>query len=285
MFTDYYMSIELYSFLNGTRIFIREVSIEEYSKYKYALEYVISFSNFIDLYLIFSMNYDDYFYELGKQLENYKSERKINYSLYHSSVNRMNRAILNYACSFRTYIDHLKNLIKKRGYSEKSLKDTVLKKLNDLYNNNLTYNFFYILRNYCQHEGMLIGKISFSEKMDEKVKTKVHYDLKFIILSKHLLGNYDSWGDKIIKMLKENEEIDLSSLIKEIHDIIYNVHNEFVSIEKETLNKYLSLSNKFHVELNADDSEVYLVINSDGHTETKYITNRFYKRITSLLKK
>ena len=140
---------------------IRELSEEEYREYKKASDSLFDFSRGQQLYTIVTLNYDDFINVIKQYTNEYtKNAQHINSLIMEKMVLNINRFLLNFLSSVRTFLDHSETEL-KRNYGNSA---DILKRFKEIcsesYDNCFSYRFLSRLRNYSQHCNMPIGKLT-----------------------------------------------------------------------------------------------------------------------------
>lgn len=104
----------------------------------------------------------------------------------------MNRLLLNYLSSFKTFIDHLTTRYTRLQRQGDSFLDDFKKLTAACYDGNFPYGFFSKLRDYVQHCGLPLGSIYISEYPHRKgvviIKVSITMDRD------NLIRSYKKWG-------------------------------------------------------------------------------------------
>lgn len=137
----------------------------------------------------------------------------------------MNRLILNFLASVRTFLDHTETRL-KREYGENSEELTFFKsETAKAYDNNFCYRFLYKLRNYSQHCGLPAGSVSINSNGDKNNKTV--NTLNLLLVKDALLNNYESWGNPVKGELQNQQDnFDIMHLIDEKFLILAKVNEQ-----------------------------------------------------------
>lgn len=183
-----------------------------------------------NLFRIVELNYKD----LNSKIDDSLSKLK-NSNLYSAEQEFLhldiNRLILNYLSSIRTYLDHSETRLKRNHKSDSNLLKIFKDETSNAYDNQFAYRFLYKLRNYSQHCGLPAGFLSTSSYVenDEEIKHSINLSL----LRDELLNNFE-WGNPITEELKsQNEQFNILpfvetkfALLKDINDKLNNLSYE-----------------------------------------------------------
>jgi len=173
---------------------IQEITESEFNELNNHIEVINLYFHIEDYFLIIERNFKDLITFIDteyKSLENSQLGTFMNPDFLKISRIEINRKIINYLSSSRTFIDYLSKILKKQK------KGNVLKNfLTKIYDDNFSYRFYYKLRNYSQHIGLPLTWISV-DVSDLKNRNLIFaYDISF------LLSDYDSWSTVKIDLEK-----------------------------------------------------------------------------------
>lgn len=197
---------------------IRDFSESEFLKYSDYIVKLVLLKNDENLFKIVELNYKDF----KSRIENI-TKRLAQGNLYieeqeylHLEVNRL---ILNFLSSVRTYLDHTETRF-KREYGANSEEFMLFKSETiKAYDENFEYRFLYKLRNFSQHCGLPAGSLKTSSFIENGIEKHV---LKLSLLRDDLLKNFD-WGNPITKELTNQEEL---------FDLLYLIDTKYILLEK-----------------------------------------------------
>jgi hypothetical protein len=105
----------------------------------------------------------------------------------------VNRHLLNYLSSCRTFVDHTETCLKRRHGANSERLSTFKSAASAAFDSSFSYRFLSQLRNYVQHCGMPVGKMSVHIDFDEERKTPVSQHLELLFSRDALVNNYDRW--------------------------------------------------------------------------------------------
>lgn len=191
--------------INGKEIIsIKELTDLEYQEFKIATQNLTLFSTDQQLYSIVNWNHRDYIELLHKYYLEYV-ERRSNVEWAHGQnmVINVNRHILNFLSSVRTFLDHSETNFKKRYGIESTKYKKFKDACSDVYDNSFSYRFLYKLRNYAQHCGMPVGSLNLNSKVINQKTSETSESIELLFNRDDLLQNYDSWGAKLSEELRQ----------------------------------------------------------------------------------
>ncbi|MCZ7398255.1 MAG: hypothetical protein O8C62_01010 [Candidatus Methanoperedens sp.] len=180
---------------------IRQLNDEEFEEYERVIECLADFSSGLQLFTIADMNYKDYENLLNQYFEEFIKNPSMSFSRIESMNLNINRYILNFLSSVRTYLDHSETNLKKRNEKDSQRIRLFKDACNDAYESHFSYRFLNKLRNYTQHFGMPVGEISLQKSLIPDSSVIHHsFEVKF---NRDELLRYDKWGqlkDEIQKL-------------------------------------------------------------------------------------
>jgi hypothetical protein len=186
---------------------IRNLSTGEYAEYQQALILICQFSYTDNLFRIKNLNYNEFFKTQNLAIEEYsKNPWNTDCVFFENTELNLNRCLLNYLSSVRTFLDHTE-LKLKRLYGENSNQYMNFRNATSkAYDGCFSYRFVYSLRNYCQHCGMPIGRMGFSSQKSQSGTINSLY----ILARKDDLVKSNVWNKKITKEIQDlPEEFDM----------------------------------------------------------------------------
>lgn len=205
---------------------IRDLGDEEYQDYKKASDCLFEFSRDEQLYTIVRLNYDDFLGVLKKYSEEYaEGKHAMNWILMERMVLNINRLLLNFLSAIRTFLDHTQTKLTKRYGPQSDRLERFKEACSKCYDANFSYRFLIKLRNYSQHCGMPLGKLTLHSEENPPYSGHVYHSLEAKFSRDDLL-KFDLWGTRIQK--------EISQLPSEF-DIVPHVVDMMKCIEKINL--------------------------------------------------
>jgi hypothetical protein len=197
------------------------------------------------------------------------------------SVQEINRLLLNYLSSFRTYLDHLNtrySRLQKNGYP--CLND--FKKITSVcYDTSFYYRFFYKLRNYVQHCGLPISYMSISEQPDNgSIQILVSTGFSRNVLLDE--SNDFNWGTVKKDLILQPEHIELLPCLNGFNLELKNIYLVVSSIEIAIANDSCIKFNEIFNEVkklcpNGEPIIGHLIKLQNGKSEMKIINFPFHQ--------
>lgn len=181
---------------------IRDLSAKEFRDYQSASDCLLAFSESQRLYAIVLLNYDDFLSLIEKYRKEYaESPQSLDFIVMERMVLNINRHILNYLSSVRSFLDHTETKLKKKYGAESNRYQRFKDICKEVYDTNFSYRFLSKLRNYSQHFGMPLGGLSLSSKEEPPYSDNIHHSLRAYFQRDRLLVS-KSWG-KIAKEISQ----------------------------------------------------------------------------------
>ncbi len=138
-----------------------------------------------------------------------------------------NRLLFNYLASFRTFVDNLQHMYAPKIQNGKTFeKETITK----IYEKKIIYAFFYKLRNYAVHFGIV------ADHMSIKIN-----DINFYCSRKSLL-RFKGWKPETRKFIESLPDlIDIEPFIKQHSKYIKNIFSSFITAMLPEFSEILNL--------------------------------------------
>jgi hypothetical protein len=211
---------------------IQALSENEFQAYCEASAYLMDFSRNQQLYRMVLLNYEDFLKIVIKYSDDYKRDpSNVNLPIMEKIFVDINRYLLNFLSSVRTFLDHTETKLKTE-YGNDSIQVSKFKNACSIeYDSNFSYRFLYKLRNYSQHCGLPIEGFSLKSKEEPEFSGNITNSL-IIKFRRDGLLKFDGWGSKI------KQEI---SALPEEFNVIHNVDKFYKSLDK--INNFLIKEN------------------------------------------
>lgn len=202
---------------------IRPINAADMNSISTALKQLGDFESYCSLYEICEKNYQSILSYHSTIKENFPLNRDRSYEYVGEVRQEINRLLLNYLSSFRTFIDHLgtkyKVLKRRQGYSFFDEYEKIKSACED---SSFSYRFFTKLRNYVQHCGLPLGEVMIYEQLtqdgnvDIHVSTSLHRD--------SLLSNYNWWKEVKADLQSQPEYMELLLYLDEFQHQIQHIN-------------------------------------------------------------
>ncbi|VVB94711.1 Uncharacterised protein [uncultured archaeon] len=171
---------------------IRELNHAEYEEYERAITCLTDFSGELQLFTIAYMNYKDYENILNQYFEEFTNIPSMSFSRIERMNLNINRYIMNFLSSIRSYLDLSETNLKKKNEKDSQRVRLFECACSNAYDNHFSYRFLSKMRNYAQHFGMPVGEISLQKSLIPG-SNDVHHSFKVEFVRDELL-RYDKWG-------------------------------------------------------------------------------------------
>lgn len=184
--------------------------------------------------------------------------------LKHNDVSKaylnLNRLLLNYLSSIRTFLDHSETFISRKFGNNSKEYFEFKEMLSFFYDNSFAYRFFYKLRNYAQHIGLPIHNINFKANYD-RVNNELQGTMNITFDRDDLLLSYGSWGAVKNDLVRMKAEFDVTPLIFEMTHNITEVERNIELLQKDSLVKAANFITQLTSHLQDDEAEVFVAYN------------------------
>jgi len=209
------------------------LSAGEYESLKEASGAIASVRSDAELYRILEWNYTDYFSTLGAHLRAYV-EKNGEFFEGHPTYLDINRAMLNFLSSMRTYLDHLETSINRRHGKGSANLRRFKEYCSAAYDGHFSYRFLYRLRNYAQHCSLPINHIRFSIAPPKDPESKPIHSLQVGIQRDQLLGQFD-WGPIEQELTSQPALVNISQHVTAMIHLLHDINDRVVTDEVPSL--------------------------------------------------
>lgn len=204
---------------------IRQISEDELNKYKINEDKISEFSKNQELFEIVKLNHQDYQTTSTTYFNTDQQNPCMDWSLADGIKTDINRLIINFLSSFRTFLDHFDRTLSKQYGNDSQIYLLFKKNLSYYYDNCFAYRFLYHLRNYTQHCDLPIHSITFSSELEKENNSKTNHVMKILLNRDKLLNNYDKWKSLIEDISKLPDEFEISPLLDEMMNALEKIIN------------------------------------------------------------
>lgn len=182
----------------------------------------------------------------------------LNYMRLQNEVNNINRRIVNLLSACRLYLDHCIHHLSNIYGSKTEKIEAVNNQKKTEYDSNLSYRVFEALRNYVQHRGFPVQKVTYnSNRVEEGNNWQILFSVTPYIKTNELQEDEKFKKTVLDELKKLGEEFDIKPLIREYITSIGNVHKKVREILKEDIQQWeKTIHNciqKFRDETKSDD--------------------------------
>ena len=251
------------AYLNNNKITtIRPLSPQEFAAFETARREIDKYFRSSQLFAAALLNHDEYVETDKKYVEDLSVRPDIGMDYLDRMVFNLNRRILNYLSSVRTFLDHnLTDLKRSRRDPKVPSPEEVFFEdiLNKNYDESFAYRFLYQLRNYVQHCGMPVGNVLINAEKDSSVSGGKRITVSVVFDRDTLLNRFKDWKTAKKSLLEMPAQFEVSPLLQELVFRLGIIHfqlNEklFPDIEAEA-----ALINRMHSEVREADSRVVVL--------------------------
>lgn len=209
------------------------ISKEVYEEYSLHVEKIIQFEQEFNLYVTVSQNCEELLQTIDAIKEGYIKDARMNWIKMNSIMLIINRRVLNYLTTFRTYLDHAERLLKHEFGKESEQFEEFKKVCSREYDDYFAYRFLYKLRNYAQHCGMPVGSVNLNAK---EITGGVEHTLLVHLDRDKLLTAKDLWGKPVKEELQGMPlNIEITVYLKELQACIERIQECFMKIRLKTI--------------------------------------------------
>ncbi|NPE27294.1 hypothetical protein HNV12_04810 [Methanococcoides sp. SA1] len=192
---------------------IRAIAEDELNQYTINSGKINDFLRNQELFNVVKLNYQDYQLTSSSYFNNYQKNPHMDGILADTIRTDINRLVLNFLSSFRTFLDHFDRSLKQQYGKDSQIYSSFKQSLSYQYDNSFAYRFLYRLRNYTQHCGMPVHTINFSSESDKTDESKTNHSMNIFLNREKLLAEYDKWKSLATDISKLPEEFEISPLL------------------------------------------------------------------------
>lgn len=208
---------------------IRPMTANDMGKVEVAIKRIGDFGGYCGLYEICEKNYNSIVQYYTSIKDEFPSYRQNAQEYMTEAFHEINRLLMNYLSSFRTYIDHLSTRyakLQRQGYLHL---DEFKNITTACYDGSFSYRFFYKLRNYVQHCGLPLGSISIEES--PALDGSINIDATVWFERDNLLNAFKKWGQVRADLLEQPATMELLAYLDEFRSQIQLIDLVVSSIE------------------------------------------------------
>jgi len=254
----------------------KQITEQEYDKYISNIDELNNYENLKRLFEILILNHNE-FIEFTMVKSKVLFDNSLSISGDKESYNQhylnLNRILLNYLSSFRTLLDHVETIIKRKYGKASNQTSQFQEQTSYLFDNYFAYRFMYKLRNYAQHCGLPIDEFSISATKISDNKFKTEYKVDFDSVT--LLSKFKEWG-KVKNDLINIKTISIFPILDEMKLTIDLLWNRVVLIFEHDIENAIKFLVDNAGNLKTEHCEVCLFtdIVTDENNRLKYFTNQ-----------
>lgn len=209
---------------------VLDLSQEEYEGCVQACLALDTYRKDTQLFQVILWNYQDFQELLRKYLTAY-TERNFEGLPPRSPDLNLNRCLLNLLSAIRSYLDYVETNV-KRKHGKKSANVAKFKKsCGDTYDGSFSYRFLYRFRNYAQHCGLPLTKISFNSETLDRDSEGVHCSLEVGVDRDELLQGEFNWGSIRAEIADQPAMIDVPNHVSQMMGCLEDIHSNYIADE------------------------------------------------------
>lgn len=232
------MKCELGVVSKGNITSIRGLSDIEYEEYKKAVERLLRFSSDNRTFLIVWLNYNDYEKLLRRYFDEWKKNAAMSWSRMENMALEINRRILNYLSSVRTFLDHWETNLRRRYGRDSERVKHFKNACSEAYDSSFSYRFLYVLRNYAQHCGMPLGQLTLHSEEVSQYSKEVRHSIVVKFNRDELLSEFDEWGSRLKREIRKLSPVfEISPHVAEMMKCLEKIHLTVIKDEFPSLTK------------------------------------------------
>lgn len=220
---------------------VRPLSAKEFAQFEEHCSRILRFAAEQQLFEMVEMNCEDYTHSCVLYRQGFVNGEIGAHSQMRQVQMDLNRRLLNFLSSVRTFLDHT-----ERNLSKNKAKLDVFKKAAAFhFDKSFAYRFMYKLRNYSQHCG-LPARLAARKHLPKPDSSKGDATIEFGLMVDRdlLLERYDSWGKVEADLRSMPESFGIDELVAELLRRLHSINNELAAVDaKEAIDAAHWLSN------------------------------------------
>lgn len=260
----------------------RRMSPDEFRNYTDCTLFLGRHSTAQHLIEITRLNYQEYRTTIHRIAEEYERDYTLNWQRLREMVVEINRQILNFLTSMRTFLDHTQTRL-DRTYGTESEQFKRFKAVEgQAFDGHFSYRFVYKLRNYTQHCGMPLGHINAGSKLETIPTGPEKHAIDFYFDKANLLTNFDQWGKHVEPELRAMpDQFPISPHIETTMRCLDEISAVVREFSENEVRQRLQVLEGFLVELPSQDGTpcVFTALDADARAvEGKTVVNMSFQR-------
>lgn len=237
---------------------VRVLDSTEFELISNSVNHLFSFRYSQSLYDICKRNYEDLtgYWKYARE-EEIKTGRWIAETTNSEIIPEINRRLINYLSSFRSFLDHLELKFKHIDSDTKHLSN-FKNKTAYYYDHTFSYRFLYKLRNYVQHCGLPVGGCEFSASADMQDGSSLYKSSVYLNRDLLLANKSFTWGKSLEKEIKNQpERIGIMFHVTSLEDCIREINKLSVEMDLVKVNDPWKVLYERYVEVKSKFSDFY----------------------------
>lgn len=209
---------------------IRELEPTEFAALMKAIARIRQFVSAQSLRLMVEQNYTALRQILEEAAQEFAATQKAPEYLVVNAGAEINRHLMNFLASFRSFIDHSETQLHNADTSG-TWKKRFKERASALYDAVFSYRFLYELRNYVQHYGLPLGGIHASAWRDQQGNVQTEFRA---YLARDALLRWSNWKSIVRTDLEvQSEKMQILPLAEELMECIQRLNEVNLAWEKE----------------------------------------------------
>lgn len=255
-----------------------EISEDEYRALKIARDFLFEALYLEQKFDLVTEDFIEYEMTLLTYAANAMMFSNLDYIRLQNEVNNINRRLVNLLSACRLYLDHsIHHLSNIYGCTSEKTEAVNQQKCVE-YDSNLSYRVLEALRNYVQHRGFPVQKVTYNRsRVEEGDKWELLFSVTPYIKVSELQEDAKFKKSVLHELNKLGDEFDIKPFIREFVTSIGNVHKKAREVLREDIQRWEETIHnciqKFRVEAKADDIiGLGIAIEEDDSTYSEMIS-------------
>jgi hypothetical protein len=235
-----------------------EITEDEYKALKIARDFLFEALYLEQKFDLVTEDFIEYEMTLLSYAARHMMFSNLDYMRLQNEVNNINRRLVNLLSACRLYIDHCIHHLSNIYGSETEKVEAVNNQKKAEYDSKLSYRVLEALRNYVQHRGFPVQKVTYNRnRVEEGDNWQILFSVTPYIKTNELQED-EKFKKTVLDELKRlGDEFDIKPLIREFVTSIGNVHKKAREVLKEDIQQWEerihNCIQKFRAETKSDD--------------------------------
>lgn len=255
-----------------------EITEDEYKALKIARDFLFEALYLEQKFDLVTEDFIEYEMTLLSYAANHMMFSNLDYIRLQNEVNNINRRLVNLLSACRLYLDHCIHHLSNIYGRESEKIEAVNRQKSAEYDSNLSYRVLEALRNYVQHRGFPVQKVTYNgSRVEEGDNWEILFSVTPYIKVSELQEDEKFKRAVLDELKKLGDEFDIKPFIRDFVTSIGNVHKkarevlrEDIQQSEETITKCIQ---KFRIETKAEDIiGLGIAIKEDDSTYSEMIS-------------
>jgi hypothetical protein len=205
-----------------------ELTDEEFGEFERANNALAKFVRGTELFIVVLDNYQAYYNTLYEILQAFIARRESDFVPGRAYM-AINRQLLNWLSSVRTYLDHMELSIKRCHGENSAIWRNFRAACSEAYDGNFSYRFIYRLRNYAQHSGLPAHTVQFNTAPSPTDPSRPEHEMFVACHRDNLLEEFDGWGAPLREELaRQLLEIELRPHVDTMMTLLEQINMTYI---------------------------------------------------------